>query len=119
MANNTFFYLPLQPVNPESSAAQIDVICSITKKRVKWNVAAREGWVADGNKPAFSTYYSKEGFDIIKNQLNKKTDNNKPFFGTHDTTALLMAVTLFIISLSLTVFLWQEAKYFLQSHVFS
>lgn len=44
----------------DSAAGSITVTCSATGKRLPWNDAARSGWVADLNGPAFNAYYSPE-----------------------------------------------------------
>lgn len=58
---------PLTVQGPDDSAkGSIQVICKGTGKRLPWNAAARAGWVADLNGPAFSAYYSPEAIKAGK-----------------------------------------------------
>jgi hypothetical protein len=58
---------PLEIYGDDNSAkGSIDVRCAKTGKRMRWNDAARAGWVADLDGPAFNAYYSPEGIQQLK-----------------------------------------------------
>lgn len=53
---------PLKITAPDdSSTGSVNVKCKSTGHRLPYNQAARSGWVADLDGPAFNAYYSPEG----------------------------------------------------------
>ena len=61
-----FNFIPLMPAS--AAGESLDVICCITKARMKWGEARRAGWVADMNGRAFVSYYSPEGRETAEKQ---------------------------------------------------
>jgi hypothetical protein len=51
-------------IEEKSAAANISIFCIETGKQMPWNSAARAGWVADLDGPAYQAYYSPEGLAL-------------------------------------------------------
>jgi hypothetical protein len=75
---NNFKYIPLLLVLEGSAAAEIEVVCKVTRQRLKWNDAVRAGWIAVANEQAFSTYLSPEGVKALEleEEANKLVAQN-------------------------------------------
>jgi hypothetical protein len=54
--------VPLKPAAENSSASKILLFCPVTGKAVRWNDAARSGWLVDLDGRPFSTrsYFSPQ-----------------------------------------------------------
>ena len=61
--------MKLEPLKfSRGTAGTIKVVCKATGKRLPWNEAVLQGWVADLDGRAFGAYYSPEGLDQFKNE---------------------------------------------------
>lgn len=58
-------FATLQPCSKYSMGNYVWLCCKATKRMAVWTTAVAEGWVADTGAPAFSAYYSPEGFATL------------------------------------------------------